>query len=109
VSAYSRIAATLRSEVIAPLERLTDDSISGLDEEGLKRETKALEPRERVLTNAKSFLVEARRFCQRDNLARFSELKQVMPRKARDTRVDRILARLPKMLEDTTPGAVGQN
>jgi hypothetical protein len=103
MSAHSRIAATLRSEVIAPLERMTDDSMSGLEEEELRRETKALDLRERSLENAKSFLVEAERFCRSDNLARFSQLKQVMPRKARDGRLDRVLARLPKAL-DVTPG-----
>jgi len=100
VSAHTRIVSTLRSEVVVPLERLTEDSISGLDEEGLKREVKALDLRERALEGARRFLVEAERFCHSDNLARFSELKQVMPSKAKDQRLDRILARLPKMLDE---------
>jgi hypothetical protein len=84
----------IRFRVISPLENFEEGELALLDLKELEMKSKQVTEMRRTLQSAQRFLLEARRFCSKNNLSEFAKLKQIIPRSSHTARLERILARL---------------
>ena len=94
VSAHMSIAWRVKSRIISRLESLDENGLNQMDDDALQRASKEFDDVQGAMLEANAFVNAARVFCGVDNLIRFAELVQVMPKKAVNSRVHRILDRL---------------
>ena len=92
---YHTIGRILEWGVIRPLREISEQSVDLLSDDRVAEKAKAVQSIRQELASVVEFVAASRQFLAASNVGEITKLKQNLPSRAKTTRLDRILARLP--------------
>lgn len=93
------IVRAIRYDIIDPLYALDSADLATMTSKELAVKTLQLNTLSQAMVGARTFLNDARAFCSKQNLAEFEKLRQLMSSKNHTARLNRILDRLPALVD----------
>lgn len=100
VYTHVTIEREVKYNILAPLYALDSTDLATMSAIDLASKTRQLTTISQVLVGAREFLRDAKLFCAKTNLSEFEKLRQLMPSKHHTSRLNRILDRLPTLVDD---------
>jgi len=93
------VSQELRYRVIDPLRELTMENMLALSDKELNSKSQSLSQIKQALSSARNFLATYEQFRLAENGAALALLPQIIPKKARNSRVSRIVERIERLYE----------
>jgi hypothetical protein len=99
IAQHSQIPNEVYYRVVRALERIDLTELEQLDSTALEKKSRELADIGDIVRRAQQFLKDEKRFTTHANLMEMMKLKELIPKSGRKDRLDRILIKLPDLLD----------